>query len=413
MKIRTKIRTKVSLENILFYLALFCVSSYALLEHTSIALSLFSYVKFPLMILGGLCVFTQVNLIMRSVLKKKFFYVLMLLALLCAALLLSAYFDRNSPIGESPMYDTMRFILFLVELFGVMIWAAETGRAEKVIDFLFRYVLILVLITDALFFSRLMVFYSGRHEIYLVGTKFDVSYMHMNLLTLWYVRNNMSVLKGRKRRRVIILSALFLVAVSIRVNCMTGVIGCVALFIFFMMLNTRVQRQFVRFTQPSFMVLFLAASVIFPFISEWIVSLPGVSYVVEEVMGRDSTLTGRVTIFEEFLEKTHGHMLWGFGYGNGYAVAEQLFDVANAQNALLHWVLQTGIITTLVLCVFMVYIIRQTSRSPRQKQVLPLVVLIYVYIILGTVETTFNMNYILWLALVFMCITARRPRAES
>lgn len=413
MRIRTKIRTRVNAEKIFFSIALFCVTSYAFLEHTSISLPLFSYVKFPLLIIGGLCMIGEINIFLRNILKKKYFYVVIMLLLFFVLLLLSSYFNRKPTIGEKSLYDTLRLILFLSELFLLMIWAIEAERTEELLDFCFRYLLVLVLITDLLFFTRIAVFYSGRHEIYLVGTKFDVSYLHMNLLTLWYVRNNIRDHRPARKKMMVALALLFILAVSIRVNCMTGAIGCVVLFVFFMLLNTRIQRQFLRFAQPSLMMLFLFASVAFPFIAEKLVSLPFVRFVIEELIGRDSTMTGRVTIFGDFLEKTSGHLLWGFGYGNGYKVSEILFHVANAQNTLLHWILQVGIIPVLFLCWLIIYIIRQLSYSSRRAEVMPLLVLTYVYIVLGTVEITLNMNYFLWIALLFMYSAMKQPRIKA
>lgn len=408
MKIRTKMRTKVKAENIFFNMTLFCVSSYALLEHSSIALPFFSLIKYPLLLVGGMSLLYAANIILKNFRKKKYFYVLMAVAAFCAMLVLTAFANRSPRIGSNPMYSTVRLILYLIELFLLAVWAAEAGKSEQVMDFVFHYVLILVLITDLLFFTRILVFYSGRHEIYIVGTKFSVSYLHMNLVTLWFVHKNMRLSREAITKRRIFLLIIFVLAVSIRVDCMTGVIGCVALMVFFAMLNTRVQRQFVRFTHPLFLFLVLIASAAFPFVAEKLLSLPVIRYVIEELFGRSSTLTGRLSIYIEFFERTKGNLLWGFGYGNGNAVSERLFGVANAQNAILQWVLQVGVPTTLALCTLMLLIFGQMFKSNKQREIMPLAVLIIVYIIMGTVETTFNMSFIMWFAFIFMNTNARQ-----
>lgn len=413
MRIRVKYRAKISMESVLLFLAVFSICSYALLEHVSISISAFSAVKFPLLYVGGLCLMTKINLFFKNIMKKKYFYVLLVLLLVCGLILFSAVTNRHSHIGSNPLRSTIRLLLFMVELFLLMIWVAEAGKSKMVMDFLFLYVLILAVVTDFLFFTRVMTFYSGRHENYLIGTKFSVSYMHMVLLTFWYIRNNMRLYREGKFKRFLLLAVPFITAVSIRVDCMTGVLGCLALFVLFMMLNTRIQRQFLHFSSPVLLTVFCVASVLFPFVAEWFVSLPFVSFLVESVMARDVTLTGRLGIFGSFIEKMQGHMLWGFGFGNGNAAAVRLFKCANAQNALLQWVLETGLPATVMLVVLMVLIFRQLSRSPRQRQIMPLVVLVYVYIILGTVETTFNMDFLLWMALIFMQINAKDVQMNS
>ena len=407
MKIRTKIRTRLNVEDIFFAIALFCVSSFALLEHSNIALPICSLLKYPMLIVGGVSLLCALNTLLKSFRKKKYFYVLLMVAAFCVLLMLTAFANRSPKIGSNPMHHTLRLIIYIVELFALAIWAAETGRSKQVMEFLFRYVLVLAIITDFLLFTKLIVFYSGRHEVYIVGTKFSVSYLHMSLVTLWVIHKNMELHREIKTKRRVLFLMVFILAVSVKVNCMTGVVGCAALMVFFAMLNTKIQRQFIRFTHPLFLLLFFVGSVLFPFVAEKILSLPAVQYVIEELFGRDSTLTGRLSVFLEFFEKTRGQLMWGYGYGNGYAVSETLFGVANAQNALLQWTLQVGVPTTMVLCALMLVIFGQLSRSPRQRYLLPLAVLIIVYTILGTVETTFNMSFIMWFALVFMNVNAR------
>lgn len=401
------------MEELLFFVAIFCVTSYALLEHVSISIPIFSMVKMPMLIMGGLCLMTKVKLLLENILKKRYFYILAVLILLCAGLMSVAFLNQNVFIGTNPVRRTVRLVLFLLELFWLMIWIAETGKAKQIMNFLFWYVLILVLVTDILLFTKAIVFHSGKIENYLVGTKFSVSYLHMDLLTIWFVRNNMRLQREGKMKRFVFWATLFILAVSIRVDCMTGAIGCVVLCILFMLLNTPVGNKLLHFRSPVFLTLFLLGSVIFPFVAERLLSIPALERLVTEVFGRDNTLTGRLGIFETFAEKMTGHWLQGYGYGNGNTAAEWLFRCANAQNALLQWVLEVGTPITALLVGFILLIFKQLSKAPEQKQILPLVVLVYVYVVLGTVETTFSMSYIMWIALIFMYVNAKEPEAET
>ena len=49
MKLKIRVRTRLPLEEVLLFTALFCVATFALLEHVSVTISLFSYVKKPLL----------------------------------------------------------------------------------------------------------------------------------------------------------------------------------------------------------------------------------------------------------------------------------------------------------------------------------------------------------------------------
>ena len=101
-----------------------------------------------------------------------------------------------------------------------------------------------------------------------------------------------------------------------------------------------------------------------------------------------------------------GNWLWGFGYGNGNAIAQAIFGYANAQNAVLYWVLQTGVLATAGLILLFLSIFGQLSKCARKAEIMPLAALIYVYIIMGAVETTFSMAFLMWIAVIFMCATA-------
>ena len=146
----------------------------------------------------------------------------------------------------------------------------------------------------------------------------------------------------------------------------------------------------------------LLCSVFFALIIDVVVMNPIVKFLVEDIFQRDTTLTGRIFIFEMFGEKMSGHWLYGFGFGNGNSAAKWLFQYANAQNALLHWVLQAGLLVTLALCCWMFRIFTQLYKSKSYCQITPIVVLIYVFVLLGVIETTFNMALILWCALILM-----------
>ena len=407
MKLRIQTKKRISIEEVLMVVTAICVCYYALLEHSSISIPLISHIKMPLMYLGGLCILFRLIPLVISMRKRRYFFVFFVLSLFCGVLLLTAFINRNARMGTSPLRSTVRLVLYLLELFFLMVWVAETGKSKLVINLLFYSILILTAASDFLMFSRILVFRDGKFEAYLVGTKFSVSYFHMNLLALWFFRNRERVLSDRKAKRVIILGVPYVALVSIYVNCMTGLLGSVVLLVLFLVLNTQFQRKLVRFNSPVLLTLCLAASVVFPFIAEAVVSIPAVTYFIEEIMGRDSTITGRTLLFGMIGKKMEGHWLWGYGYGNANAVSERMFGYANTQNAILQWVLQIGIPATCLLMLLLVMIFHQLYQSRRRQESMAFVMLIYVYVIMGTIETTFNMSFIMWFALIFMLVNEK------
>lgn len=407
---RLRLPNSFTLNDLFVYAALFCVSTYALLESMSISIGAFSALKLPMMYVGMICLVTQIKPICRCLFRKNQFSTLATLAVFCVLLVISMFANRDAIYGESPLRDTFRLLLYLVEVFLLMIVMAETGRARQTIGFLFWYMVVIAVLNDALMFSGVIRFGAGRFETYLVGSKFSVSYLHMNLLTFWVIRAKWQTRKHRLPKWVTLLAAACIVGVALRVDCMTGIIGCVSLVILFKLVDSKRRAKLLRFTSPAILLLTLAASVVFVMLVDAIMELPPVQFVIEDVFGRDLTLTGRTNIYRAYFANMEDHMLWGYGFGNANDASVTMFGYENVQNALLQWVLQVGFPATFGLVAVMMQVFRQIHRKKlvNLNLILPLVALVYMYILLGTVETTFNMSYLLWFGIIFMLANERR-----
>lgn len=409
MKLKIRVRTRWPLEEVLLFTALFCVATFSLLEHVSITMPIFSYVKKPLLYLGGLCLISQAKLYLSTFMKRKYFFVHICVLLMCLLLAISGFMNRHPAIGNSAVDSSMRMVLYLLELYALMVWAAEKGRGQYVLNFLFVYVLVMTIASDLLMFSKLIVFKRGKYEYFLVGTKFSVAYFHLNLVILSLMRSRKRRYSVQKENWLVFGALAFTAFAANYVDCMTGIVGALMLMALFAVQKTPIRNKLVNFQSPGLVAACLAVSVLFPFVVEGFVSIPAVKYIIEEILGRETHLTGRVMIFQAYVPGMSGHWLWGYGYGNGNVVSEYLFRCANAQNALLHWVLQTGIPAVLAMVVLMLVIFRQMARFGVVKRCMPLVLLVYIYMILGTVETTFSMSFLLWLALIFMLAAEKQP----
>lgn len=413
MKIRIKLHRKILGDTVFLFLAILCVSTVALLEFTSISIPVFSLVKNPILYIGGLCILTQTELLIRTFMKKKYFYLWLLIFLFCGLLLLSAYNNQNPTIGTSPIRGTIRMILYLLELYALIIWVGEKGYGKFLVDFLFFYALILVIISDTLLLTKLIVFVDGNKEAYLNGTKFDIVYLHMDLLMLWVLRSDGATHTKGISKVVLIVSIIYMEIISFRVQCMTGVLGTAVLFAGLMMIDRPSRKGLNALNSPAVFILALAGCLLFPFVSELIMAIPAVRHFVVEVLGKSENLTGRMEIFKLFGEQMEGHWAFGFGMGNANVAAMTLFGYATAQNAILQWILQAGFWVTAVLALIFIVVFDQLSKTRQFRKTMPLVVLIYVYIFLGVVETTFSMSFFLWLMLLFELSHENNPQVQS
>lgn len=402
MKVRIRFRKKLPLENVFFFVAMFCVVTYALLEHVSIPIPVYSSVKMPLLYLGGLCILTQFNGLSRVLMKRKYFFVLLMLLLFCTGALASAYFNRVPTIGSNPMKYTIRLMLYVVELFLLMIWTSERGCSRFVLNFIFYYLLIVTAVSDLLMFSGLIVFKTGNIQCFLVGSKFTVAYFHINLLTFWFIKSRETLFSNRRIKFIAIVGIPFIWFVSYYVDCITGIFGCVIMIILLRFINSRKQKTLLKLSSHVVMLSTMAASAIFPFVAGVIVSVPFVRHILLNIVNRSTNLTGRLNIYVDFVDGMHGHWLWGYGMGNANTTASRLFGYANVQNAMLQWVLQLGVVGTVCMVALMITVLWRLNKSNAVARSMPLICLIYLYIILGMIEITYSMSFLLLFGLLFL-----------
>jgi len=386
-----------------------CVFSYALLEHVSIPIPVFSVVKRPLLYAGGLCILTQINVLLKNILKKRYFFVVLILLMLCVALVCATYLN---PHGDAAlMRSVQRLVMYLAELFALVILLSEAGWRRRALRFLYGYLLVLVAATDVLMLSGIVRFGLGRHEYYLIGTKFTAVYMHMNLVVFWLVKHMEEKNTVHLPGWMLWGAAVLFLWISVRVDCMTGLIGVCLLAALLFWQNTGRYETVKWLSSPLTLNLCLLISFVFPFIVGDIMQLPVMQYFVEEILGRNVNLTGRMNIYQMFADRMAGKWLLGYGYGSGNQISMKLFGYANAQNAVLHWILQSGLLGTALLVTLMTVVVRQMQRCRLESvmNIRPLLALIYVYIVLGMVETTIDMSFILWFAVLLMYVNSSEP----
>lgn len=404
-----KIKKSFPLRDFMLWFAMVCVFSYALLEHVSIPIPVFSVVKRPLLYVGGLCILTQIDVLLKNILKKRYFYVVLALLIMCVALVFATYFNPNG--NTALMRSVQRLVLYLVELFALVILLVEAGWCKRVLRFLYRYLLVLVILTDTLMLTGIVRFNPDAYEYYLVGTKFSAVYIHMNLLAFWQMKRLCEKNTVYMSRWKLWGAAAIFVWISLRVDCMTGLIGACLLIILLFWQNTGRRETVKLLSSPLTMNICLLSSFVFSFVVEGIMRLPAMQYFVEEMLGRNANLTGRLNIYRIFADRMSGNWLLGYGYGSGNQMSVKLFGYANTQNVILHWILQTGILGTALLITLLTVIMRQMQqyRLEQAMTIRPLLALIYVYIVLGTVEPTIDMSFILWFAVLFMYVNSSEP----
>ncbi len=132
-------------------------------------------------------------------------------------------------------------------------------------------------------------------DVFLVGTKFSVIYMHFYLISFFIADKNVrlrTIRESSLNNAILVLFFIMTMIMSIELGTATGIVGTVALLLF-LWLNEKNIGFFLN--SKSFFVALLA-SLLFAVFVEIILSNSVVTYIITQLLGKDVTLTFRSSI---------------------------------------------------------------------------------------------------------------------
>lgn len=315
------------------------------------------------------------------------------LLLYLAMVLISSYINRNSIQERKVFLVAIIFVLTILEIYYLFEYFIILNRTQELIDTLFYLLLFYCILTDIvmIIFPNL---YIEKGMYYLTGNKFEVSYLHLQLLVMYLQKEkcNRKLWKFGKSDFIFLV----LIAVSffacINVQCTTGTIGVLLLIVFYYYMSEK--EKTLKKPMVFLTILFISVSVLMLF--SGIVQLEPVRYLVEDVFHRDITLTGRLNIYESINKVFSGHVLFGYGMGSSFEIVMKMIGAPNTQNGILEIILQQGIISLILLIVLVWKIFHYISKKQGVNYAL---IILYIYSIFASVEITLDISFLAWLVL--------------
>lgn len=341
----------------------------------------YNILKYFSLVIIGLFIIKNASLI----LLKKFLPINFFLVCFSFLVIISAYLNLYRETVRNPFLAAIVFSGTLLEMFFVMEIMSELGMTLKMLDIYFKLSVILALITEfiALFLPS---FANNNRDIYLIGTKFQVAYIHYLIIAFYIIRNIIN--RSLKFNKVFIVLCIWAFIINIYTQCATGIVGVMLLVTLGFAFNS--ERNILLHSYTFLIIAIL--SFIFVFIADWVLKNPLVEYIVVDLLHRDVTLTSRTIIYSRAMDLLPGNLLWGFGYGSAYELGSELGGFSNTQNAILNWIWQCGIPTTIIMIVFITLIFHYSIKNSEVNRaiIMPVFCLAYVFVILGAIEVTFD-----------------------
>lgn len=327
--------------------------------------------------------------------KKKFFWVNVILFSFVLLMMMSGVSNYGSLNTVNPLLSSFLISIRIIGLFLMIEYLTEINQFYSLIVIYSRLTSIFVIFNDIiiLIFPTLT---SNMEPYYFIGNKFAVIYTHLQLLVLLLVRKNV---EQRNCYKIYIILLAFLTAfMALRVECMTGLTGLI-IFISFCILIKVTQNIFYN---PAVFFASLIVSSLFVIAYEIILRFPLIQNLIISVFNRSLTLTGRTYIYANLFQILKEHWLWGYGYGSSYEICVKYLHFADTQNGIFEWILQSGIFVTACIVILLLVIINLYKKSKeRREYFIPVLALLYTFLVLSSVEITIDMHFIFLLSILF------------
>lgn len=323
------------------------------------------------------------------------------MAAFCIAVLVVSYINRNGYIERNPFLAAIVFVATLVEFTMTVEIFCQSDAMSDLLHVFYWMTFWIVVATDLLIlFTNVHLRFGG--DVFLVGTKFSVIYMHFYLIAFFFADKRIRLQSVSKKsfmdKMVLILLLAITMMMSIKLGTATGIIGTAALLLFLWISDANIN---CILNSKSFLVAFLA-SVLFAIFVEVVLSNSVVTYVITQLLGKDITLTCRTVIYSMFPKIMENHWMWGFGYGTGYEVLMR-YGIVDAQNGIFDWVQQVGVLGTLLLTIWLSISMKRAKveLDINASGVKSLTALVYVFILLATVEITYSSKFLAVIVLLY------------
>ena len=322
------------------------------------------------------------------------------IAFFCIATLIVSYINRNGYTDRNPFLAAIVFTATLVEFVLTVEIFCQREEMQNLIKVFYRMTLLVVIATDCLIlFTTIHLQYGG--DVFLVGTKFSVIYMHFYLISFFIADKNVrlrTIRESSLNNAILVIFFIMTLIMSIELGTATGIVGTVAL-LFFLWLN---EKNIGFFLNGKIFFVALMASLLFAVFVEIILSNSVVTYIITQLLGKDVTLTFRTVIYSMLPNIMKGRWLWGFGYGTGYEVLMR-HGIVDAQNGVFDWIQQIGIFGTMLLVMWLCIAMKRPKNDYKinYSDVRSLTALIYVFVLLATVEITFSSDFLAAVVLLY------------
>lgn len=275
----------------------------------------------------------------------------------------------------------------VIVLFGYVEYIISHGLQRLFVRQFMNILGICLIIADFGIFYNLNNIIDSTEVNYVVGNKFALSYSHILFCAILFSYRQFSQLIS-----VALIS--YCAIISKLVYCTTGLIGAVVFIILVLGRNTFGRLLYKRI----FLYLCMLGSVFFALFISVIQNMEWYNNFLS-LIGESSSINGRSTIYAQLVDIINGDPFWGYGNGNQQNYVEYYTGIGNAQNGILSNIINWGFIGTFMFMMIPWFIFGMCKNRHSNYFLL---CLLYMFIIVATVEVTMSLWFLSALSLFLL-----------
>lgn len=310
------------------------------------------------------------------------------LILLALSMFVSTYFFNTN---NYSFLNGLRYSLQFFALVFVTNSLIKTDGLKETVKNYFLISLLFVIVMDitvliGLDFDKT---YYQNLVSYLFGNKFMLLYLHLQTFALMAFYGN---LNNNKKDYWYVLYAIIGLLMCVRVNCVTGVVGIIVFsLMLFIPFNDKIKKAL---SKPISIFIMLLIVEILLFISRTLYNTSIGQYIVD-LLNKGNSLNGRFIIYEILPHIMSSRFIFGYGYNS--SIITHILGYGNAQNGLLQYLLDLGIVGTLLFLINLYKSVNIEFESDNW----PLYCALYAFIICSLFEVCFKFNFFIILCMLF------------
>ena len=352
-------------------------------------LNVYTYIEQACILLSFLFIVPDFLMKVRCKSIRKYKYINSCVLAFCVSIFISGILNRNTTTNNTLAMSILYVMSILNIFFGFELFEARKNMRHVLCVF-YRLTVFYIIINDflMLFINRLYVQFG---ELYLIGNKFSVVITHLFLYALYK-----TVKKDKKINRII-ANVLLLMAtvVAIYTNCMTGLVGCLVIFVIEIIPDARKKKIVSPWVVAILLCFFSTILIVY---SE-ILSLPIMQDLINNILHKEGTIASRLFIYTHVFEVINRKIYWGYGYNNSYPILTKLGIGVNTQNGVLENLMYFGSIGTAFLILLLCATVGEMKRE-NTKKAYPFFMLVIVFIVASSVEIMLGIKFILCLGII-------------